>query len=225
MPEFVWIGIMGAGTLVLLCLLIMLALGKVKIRSRWVSLMPHSSPTAAQIVDVRQVVSVADMNAMVQYTDKMVGAFHAILYGTYLRLLSDRGANRDYLIEYESSQLVSEIAQTLTRSGNGVLSVQQILEKHLLSLEWLGNSIDTYVRERITPAITETCRRRLNERYKSEYRTEQDELVKRLVSNTDFVDAIMLPAFSEQVTTFVLPFFRFASDCAKRGCSDEENER
>lgn len=157
--------------------------------------------------------------ALTQVSDR-TPQLQDVLLGVYLKLLKRAGADPDYLAEYEDARFVRMLLQYLVNGGNGSYSVQKIIESEIIHGEWRreGDDIREYVTREVWPKIRRRMKDFLNQEYDTSVLRMDGTRRKRLVSNTDFVDAVSSEASRDELVERIVPLFSYARRCVSDGC-------
>lgn len=145
-----------------------------------------------------------------------------IIFGVYLRLMKDAGAEVHYLAEYEDAKFVRMLLQYLVNGGNGSNSIQKIIEGEIIHGEWHRDEDDVtrYVMWEVWPQISRRIKDFLNQEYDTSVLQMDGSRRQRWVSNTTFIDAVMADETRDKIIDRVAPLFMYSRRCINDGCKE-----
>jgi hypothetical protein len=210
MPEWMWIIISvagGAGVIVLLWAVV----------TRGIT----ASHGRTSIVIAGKMQDPDDpINKALQYVQRSTPEIQHIMFRRYLRLLKEAGADPDYLSDYDDARFVRVLLRYLVNGGNGSRSIQKIVEEEMISGEWKRSSDDLreYVAVEVWPPIVRAIKDLVNQEYDTDVLEFDGTRRKRLVSNTDFIDGIIVPEVRDAVISEIVAMFAYGRKCLSNGC-------
>lgn len=162
------------------------------------------------------------LNRALQNVQRSTPEVQHILFRVYLRLMKDAGADPDYLTDYDDARFVRMLLRFIVNGGNGTRSVQKIIEEEIVYGEWKRRTDDirSYVLEEVWPAILRTTKDVINQEYDTEVLENEGRRRQRIVSNTDFADALDTEKVRNAVIDAIAPLFSFAKRCVSSGCDE-----
>ena len=160
------------------------------------------------------------LNRALQHIQRSTPEVQHILFRVYLRLMKKDGADLDYLTDYDDSRFVRMLLRFLVNGGNGTRSVQKIIEEEIVYGEWKRRSDDIrdYVSEEVWPSILRAAKDLINQEYDTEVLESGGKRRQRIVSNTDFIDALDTETVKNAIVDAIVPMFSFAKRCLTQGC-------
>lgn len=160
------------------------------------------------------------LNRALQHVQRSTPEVQHILFRVYLRLMKEGGADPDFLTDYDDSRFVRMLLRFLVNGGNGTRSVQKIIEEEIVYGEWKRRTDDirAYVSEEVWPSILRAAKDLINQEYDTEVLESEGRRRQRIVSNTDFADALDTEKVRNAVVDAIVPMFSFAKRCLANGC-------
>jgi len=155
-----------------------------------------------------------------KYVPDHIGQIHSLIYGRYLKLVKTKGVAHGDMTNLEDSRFARAVIRNATSLGNGSNSVQKIIEDHITSLEFIGKSLDSYVRSMVVPRVIDSVRNVINSEYDSVAHDTIVTIRKRIVSQAEFVDVLLQPEFHRDLVDALVPFFCYASECLNGRCTE-----
>lgn len=213
MPEWIWIVIAfwGSAAAALLLMMIFKRGGKIGFGNNIVTV-------NGSVVDQQ-----GPYSAMIAYTENQVGEIQHIMFGRYLRLIKDKGADPAHLTEYEDSRYVKMLLKYLVNGGNGSRSVQKIMETEVVTGTWRMHRKDLrgYCQREIWPQILRVTRDRFNSEYDSTVLTNDGTYRDRWASTAEVVDTYEDKSVADATCSVCENILLFAAACeGQGGCAD-----
>lgn len=153
------------------------------------------------------------MGKALHYVPDNIGQIHNLIYGRYLKLVKAKGVDAADITNIEDSRFARSLIKNATSLGNGSRSVQKILETHIARRDFLGKDVDLYVCQHVLPRVIDAVREVVNSEYDSVVHYAEGSTRDRIVSQVEFVDMLLSREFRDLLTTALVPFFEYASDC------------
>jgi hypothetical protein len=210
MPEWMWVVIAVSGGVTLVVLLWVAG-------TRGIS----ASHGRTSIVISGKVQDPEDpLNKALQYVQRSTPEIQHIIFRRYLRLLKDAGADPDYLADYDDARFVRVLLRYLVNGGNGSHSIQKIVEEEMISGEWrrTTDNLREYVATEVWPPIVRAIKDLINQEYDTDVLEFDNTRRKRLVSNTEFVDGIIVPEVRDAVINEIAAMLAYGRKCLANGC-------
>lgn len=212
MPEWMWIIIAIGGSITLGVILVTIAKRGVK-----------ASHGKTSIVIAGQYQSPDDpLNAALLYVQRSTPEIQHVIFQRYLKLLKDAGANVDFLADYDDARFVRVLLRYLVNGGNGSRSIQKIIEEEMIHGEWKrqNDNLREFVEAEVWPPILRAAKDLLNQEYDSDVLEPDGTRRLRMVSNTDFVDAMGSETMKIAVVDKIVPLFSYSRACIAGGCTE-----
>ena len=162
--------------------------------------------------------SVDEKNPMVQvlkYVTRSIGELEEMLFGRFLTLIRDKGADADKLVEYEDSLYVKQLFHSIVTGGNGSNSWQQTIQEHIIENNWKGQNPHVYAEEEIWPQLLRSAKKYLNAEYYSSVLQPDGSRRDRFVSNTELVDELNSDAIRKRTINAVAAYISYAQETIK----------
>ena len=157
----------------------------------------------------------------IKYVIRSIGELEELLYGRFLAMIADRGADRAHLTEYEDSMYIEGLIHSIVTGGNGTNSWLQIIQGYIVDGEWVSIGPLEYVEREIWPHMLRSAKSYLNDKYKSKALGCDGVWRDRWVTNADLVDEISSDDIRSRACRAVAAYIEYAQRCTGRGCSDE----
>lgn len=210
MPEWIWLVVAFWGSVATAVLLYLIAKRGGKIGF------------GKNVMTVNGEVMDGKYKHAIRYVESRVGEVHHILFGRYLRLIKDNGAEPNRLTEYEDARFMKMLLQYLVSGGNGSRSIQKILESEVVYGDWqrYKHDLKGYAKREIWPQVLRVARDRINSEYDSVVLVNDGTYRPRWAATADVVDAYSEDSIEDSVCTVFDSILLYASVCKNGGCPD-----
>ena len=211
MPDFVWIVISALMVTVVVYLMVVASSRGLRASHGRTSIVIAGNPGDTE----------TPIGRALQYVQQWTPEIQHVLFGRYLRLMKDAGADPALLTDYDDARFAKALFRYLVSGGNGTQSIQKILEDLIVNGEWRreNDHIDEYVQTQVWPIIVRRIRDYLNAEYDTTVLQMDGSRRNRWVSNTDLVAELTSDEIRSKCVATITPIFRFAQDCVQSGCS------
>lgn len=211
MPEWGWIIIFSIGvpSLIVLVWRIIRHGGKIGIAG-------HTMVINGQQIDEDQ-----PQGRALKYVVRSIAELEELLYGRFLAMIAERGADRANLTEYEDSMYVDGLIHSIVTGGNGTDSWLQIIQGHIVDGDWKATGPLEYVEREVWPQMLRSAKAYLNAKYKSKALGRDGIWRDRWVTNADLVDEIAGEDIRSRACRSVAAYIEYAQRCTGRGCTDD----
>ena len=154
----------------------------------------------------------------IQYVTRCIGELEEMLFGRFLTMIAERGADRNHLVEYDDSMYVKQLFHSIVTGGNGSHSWQQIVQGHVVNGDWMGVHPLEYAENEIWPQMLRSAKNYLNAEYYSSVLGRDGKRYDRWVTNADLVDEISGDDIRQRTCRAVASYIEYAQRCNGKGC-------
>ena len=205
MPEWGWIIVFAVGAPAVLYLLWHMG--------RYGGRVSHSGTTI--IVNGKRVTDSSPTSQALKYVTANTGEMEELLFGRYLKMILDRGADRESLIEYDDSMFVKQLFHSIITGGNGSESWQQIIQTHIVDGQYMGHMPHDYAETEVWPQMLSSAKKYLNAEYYSTVLQRDGTRRERWVTNTDLVDEVSDGEVAKRAIRMVARYIEYAKGVHK----------
>ena len=155
---------------------------------------------------------------VIRYVIRRVGELEELIFGQFLRMIAERGADRNHLVEYDDSMYVKQLFHSIVTGGNGSDSWQQIIQTHMVAGDWNDAHPLEYAQKEIWPQMLRSAKNYLNAEYYSSVLGRDGQRYDRWVTNADLVDEISGDDIRDRACRIVASYVEYAQRCNGKGC-------
>lgn len=147
------------------------------------------------------------------YVPDNIGLIYNMIYGRYLRIVKSKGVKEAMITDLEDSHFARSLIKNATMLGNGSRSVQKIIESHIARRDFLGKDIDAYLLTHVVPQVVNALQEEVNSEYDTVIHVDENTTRTRIVTQVEFVDALMSREMRDDLIRAISPFLEYAKEC------------